>query len=297
MSQRWAILEGSSTLGNSITTDIKDLLTGCSLTTPPKAELPLFTTSTSVDYAGKVPKSLVRTGNLADGSAIQIALSNDGGATWNLNYGATASLYGGSAVINAQADTVLWSTSASGVQVSQYTSSFTQVSSLPSGAAVASDKANTTVFYGGSGGSFYRSTDTGKTFTTTTKLGSSTAVNKIAANPTVAGDVWVTTDKGLFHSTNYGTTFSAITGPTAGWSLALGKSTANTYKYNIFGFFTINGVSTIFESKDVGATWTAISDSAHGFGSASSNPVAASQDTEGLVYVGTNGRGVFYGTP
>jgi len=164
-------------------------------------------------------------------------------------------------------------------------------------AAIASDKVNSTVFYGGSSGTFYVSKDTGKTFVSTTKLGSSTTVNKVVVNPTVAGDVWVSTDKGLFHSTTYGTSFSQITGPTEGWSFALGKSKSNTYKYNLYGFFTIKGTSTIYQSKDVGATWVRISDTAHGFGTASSNPVAASLDTEGLVYVGTNGRGVFYGTP
>ena len=267
-----------------------------SLKTPPSAELPLFTTSTSLDYAGQVPKTLVRTGDASDGSAIQIALSYDAGNTWSFDYGASTSLYGGNAVLNAAADTVLWSTAASGVQVSQYTNSFTAVSSLPSGAAVASDKVNTTVFYGGSAGSFYISRDTGHTFTSLGALGSSSAVNKIVANPSVAGDVWVSTDKGLFHSTNYGTTFSNVVGPTEGYAFALGKG-ANTYHYNIFGFFVINGMTALFESEDVGKTWTEISDSAHGFGNAASNPVAASLDTAGLVYVGTNGRGVFYGTP
>ena len=268
-----------------------------SLTKPPTAELPLFTTSTSIDYAGQVPKTLVRTGSASDGSAIQIALSYDAGATWSLDYGATTALYGGTAVLNAAADTVLWSTSANGVQVSQDTGSFSTVSSLPSGAVVASDKVNTTVFYAGSAGSFYVSRDTGKTFTSLGKLGSSSAVNKIVVNPSVAGDVWASTDTGLFHSTNYGASFSQIAGPTEGYAFALGKSTSNTYKYNIFGFFVVSGTTALFESKDVGATWTMISDSQHGFGSASSNPIAASLDTEGLVFVGTNGRGVFYGTP
>ncbi|KAI9685727.1 MAG: hypothetical protein M1822_004287 [Bathelium mastoideum] len=266
-----------------------------SLTAPPNAELPLFTTSTSLDYAGKVPKTLVRTGNDATATAIQIALSYDAGATWSNDSGASESLYGGEAVLSAAADTVLWSTAASGVQVSQYTSSFSSVSSLPSGAAVASDKVNGTVFYGGSAGSFYISRDTGKTFTSLGKLGSSSAVNKIVANPTVAGDVWASTDTGLFHSTNYGSSFTQVKGPTEGWAFALGKGT-NTYKYNIFGFFVVNGVTALFESQDVGSTWTEISDSAHGFGQASSNPVAASLDTAGLVFVGTNGRGIFYGT-
>ena len=59
----------------------------------------------------------------------------------------------------------------------------------------------------------------------------------------------------------------------------------------------MNGLSTLYVSKDVGSTWTQISDAQHGFGSNAANPAAASLVTEGLVYVGTNGRGVFYGTP
>ncbi|KAI9687184.1 MAG: hypothetical protein M1820_010510 [Bogoriella megaspora] len=267
-----------------------------SLTTPPKAELPSFTTSTSVDYAGNNPASLVRTGNDASASAIQIALSNDAGATWNLDYAAQASTYGGSAVINAAGDTILWSSSNAGVLVSSNQASFSAISSVPSGAAVASDKKNATVFYAGSGGTFYVSKDTGKTFASVGKLGTSNGVNKIVANPSVAGDVWASTDQGLFHSTNYGASFAKIAGPTQGWAFALGKGT-NTYKYNLFGFFVVNGVTALFESQDVGVTWTQISDANHGFGSASSNPVTASLDTVGLVFVGTNGRGVFYGTP
>ena len=67
--------------------------------------------------------------------------------------------------------------------------------------------------------SFYISTDTGVTFTKTVTLGSSTAVNQIRVHPTVAGDVWVSTDVGLLHSTNYGSTFTQISsGVIAGYS-------------------------------------------------------------------------------
>jgi xyloglucan-specific exo-beta-1,4-glucanase len=57
------------------------------------------------------------------------------------------------------------------------------------------------------------------TFTVTGTLGSSTMVNTIRVHPTVAGDVWASTDVGLFHSTNYGKTFTKISsGVTAGYS-------------------------------------------------------------------------------
>ena len=268
-----------------------------SLTSPPVAELPLYTTSSSLDYAGLVPKTLARTGGSSDGTTIQLAMSYDSGATWSQNYAASTSYASGHIAISASATNLVWSTGSNGVLYSSNSGTFTASSTIPSGAAIASDKRNDTVFYGGSGGSFYLSTNGGKTFATTTKLGSASTVNKIVANPSVAGDVWASTDTGLYHSTNYGKTFTTISGPTTGYSFALGKSTSNAYKYNVFGFFVVGGATGLFESKDVGATWSMISDAKHGFGSASANPVAASLDTEGLVFVGTNGRGVFYGTP
>ena len=270
-----------------------------SLTTAPKTEFvnPSYTTTSDIDYAGNKPASIVRVGNSGSDGLLQVALSSDSGATWAQDYGAATGVYGGKVAYSANADTVLWSSSSSGVLVSSNQGAFSAVSTLPSDAAIAADKKNGTVFYGGSAGSFYLSTDIGKTFTSKGKLASSTSVFAIRANPTVAGDVWASTDKGLFHSANYGATFTQAKGVTQGFAFSLGKSTANTYKYNIFGFFVVNGLSTLYVSKDIGSSWTQISDTQHGFGSSSANPVAASLVTEGQVYVGTNGRGVFYGTP
>ncbi|KAL9109937.1 MAG: hypothetical protein Q9227_005460 [Pyrenula ochraceoflavens] len=258
---------------------------------------PVYGTTSDIDFAGSNTKQIVRVGNSGTDGNPQVALSYDEGATWSADSGAPTTYYGGKVALSAQGTTVLWSSASNGVLVSKNQASFSAVSSLSSGAAIAADRKNDTVFYAGSGGSIYRSANSGASFAKTVSLGSSTTVNNIETNPSVAGDLWVSTDKGLFHSTTSGTNFTQITGPAQGWSFALGKSTANTYGWNIFGFFTINGANALYESKDIGKTWTMISDSKHGFGSASSNPVAASADTEGTVYIGTNGRGVFVGTP
>ena len=129
---------------------------------------------------------------------------------------------GGKVALSADGDTVLWRTSANGVQVSKNKATFAAVSSLPSGAVIASDKKDNTKFYGASGSSFYRSTNNGATFTVVGSLGSSTSPFDIAANPKTAGDVWVSADKGIFHSTDSGTTFTAISGVTQAWAIALG---------------------------------------------------------------------------
>lgn len=67
--------------------------------------------------------------------------------------------------------------------------------------------------------SIYVSSDTGVSFTKIAILGSSTAINQIRVHPTIAGDIWASTDVGLFHSIDFGRTFTQITsGVTAGYS-------------------------------------------------------------------------------
>ncbi|KAL9625686.1 MAG: hypothetical protein Q9160_000004 [Pyrenula sp. 1 TL-2023] len=270
-----------------------------SLTTSPKSWFtnPTYGTTSSLDYAGSNAKSIIRVGNAAGSADPQLAFSTDSGATWKPASGSTNGASGGRAALSAFGNAVVWSTgSGAGVLHSSYNAAFSASTGLASGAAVAADRKEDSLFYGGSGAAFFVSNSSGAAFTQTTKLGSSTTVNAIVANPAVKGDVWASTDKGLFHSTDTGRTFTQISGPTIGWAFDLGKSSANSYGYNIFGFFGVNGKNTLYVSKDVGKTWSAISDAGHGFGSAASNPVAADKDVEGRVFVGTNGRGVFVGT-
>jgi len=154
--------------------------------------------------------------------------------------------------------------------VSQFTNPFTAVSTLPSTAAIASDKKNNTIFYGAAGSSFYLSTDGGKTFVVKGTLGSSTAPVKVVVNPSVTGDIWVSTDKGLFHSTNLGTSFTVISGVSQAWGIALGAPAKAGGYPAIFAGANIGGVG-YFRSDDAGVNWAQINDAAHGFGSASAN--------------------------
>lgn len=114
--------------------------------------------------------------------------------------------------MSADGDIVLWSSTNGGMLVSQYTNAFATVQGLASGSIIASDKKNDSVFYGATGSTFYLSTDGAKTFQAKATLGASTAPVKIVVHPNITGDVWVSTDKGLFHSTDLGTSFIAISG-------------------------------------------------------------------------------------
>ncbi|KAI8631229.1 carbohydrate-binding module family 1 protein [Xylariaceae sp. FL1651] len=252
---------------------------------------PILSTSTSVDYAGASVKNVVRVGNGA--GTQQVAVSGDGGASWNVYSGADTSMSGGTIAYSASADTILWSTSANGVQRSQYSSAFSSVSSLPATAVIAADKQNNTVFYGGSSSTFYVSTNTGSSFAAAGALSGATSVRDIAAHPKIAGEVWVSTDVGIFRSTNYGASFTKVsTALTNTYQIALGLGSGSTW--NVYAFGTGSAGARLYGSGDTGATWTDIQGASQGFGSISSCKLAGSGNTAGQVFVGTNGRGVFY---
>ncbi|KAF8213350.1 hypothetical protein K438DRAFT_1803829 [Mycena galopus ATCC 62051] len=269
-----------------------------SLTAPPSlAQVwtnPSWATTADLDYAGNVPSSIVRIGTGDSTSGLQVAISNDGGNTWSQDFGAAANVTGGKVAFSASADTVLWRTAGNGVLRSQFTNPFAAVPTLPDTAAIASDKLNNSIFYGAATNSFYLSTDGGVTFKATSSLGSSTAPFKVIVNPKVSGDVWVSTDTGLYHSTNFGSSFTAIPGITSAWAIALGAPATATSYPAIFAAATIGTVG-YFRSDDGGVNWIQINDAAHGFGSASSNCISGDPRIYGRVYIGTNGRGIFYG--
>jgi xyloglucan-specific exo-beta-1,4-glucanase len=257
---------------------------------------PTYGSTNGIDYAGNNPAYVVRAGSSS--TLPTISLSTDFGLTWSADYAASSSTVPGSIALSADGDTVLLMPTSGSPLVSTYSSTFNIVSSLPSGAVIASDKSNNTVFYGGSTGSFYVSINSGASFTKTVSLGSSTAVNAIRAHPSIAGDIWVTTDTGLWHSTNYGSSFSQIgSGCTAGWSFGFGKPSTTASYPVLFGFFTVDGVTALFKTEDEGTNWEMISNASHGFGAASANVVNGDLNNYGRVFVGTNGRGIWYGVP
>ncbi|KAL5601061.1 hypothetical protein BROUX41_005890 [Berkeleyomyces rouxiae] len=252
---------------------------------------PKFPSSSSVDYAGGSPKTVVRAGNTAGTN--QIAISTDGGITWSANTASGTTAAGGHIAISADAGAMVWSTANSGVMHSVGTATFSAISSLPSGAAIASDKKDAKYFYGGSEGVFYVSSDSGATFAKAGELKSATAVRTIAAHPSTAGTVYVTTDVGIFTSTDFGKTFTALGSGVLSdaHAIALGKGTSG---FNIYVIAKGSTGEKVYSSSDNGATWTDVQGDSQGFGAMGGCFLAGSNNEANVVYVGTNGRGVFY---
>lgn len=248
---------------------------------------PFWSTTTGVDYAGLKPNNIVRIG----GS--QLATSSDAGKNWTLNTAVPSGASGGSIAFAADASVLVWTSSAGSLLVTANASSV--IATLPSGVAVVADKVNPKYFYAGDSSGVYVSSDTGSTFSLVTKITSYAGI-KLAVHPAKAGDLYLSTDQGVYHSSDFGATFTQSPGVQLGNAIAVGKGQGRNAT-NVYSFNTVGNVAALRMSADQGATWKVISDAGHGFGSAGANPLAASWEVEGRVFVGTNGRGVFYGSP
>lgn len=296
--EEFAVLELKSAPGGSeLLAGVHDnsgftFATKTSLSTAPQSawDNPMFTGAVGVDYAGNKVENVVRVGNTQ--GTRQVAISNNGGASWNVHNGASTSQSGGSIAYSADADVIVWSSGNQGVLRSQNQGSFTAVSSVPSGAVIASDKRNNKYFYAGSGSTFYVSNNQGSSFSQAGSLSSVQSIRDIAVHPTKAGDVWVSTDAGIFHSTDFGSSFTKVSSSlTNTHQIALGRGSGSNW--NVYAFGSGSAGAKLYGSANQGKTWSDIQGSIM-FGAIDSCRLAGSGNNAGQVYVGTNGRGVFW---
>ncbi|KAF9514311.1 glycoside hydrolase family 74 protein [Hydnum rufescens UP504] len=260
---------------------------------PSKLHLPLFGTVTDIDYAGSQPTHLVRIGN----SAGQIAVSTDSAATWTLYAHAPSSLSGGCVAYSARGTSIVWTTRW-GSYVAKDSGAFVGVNGLPAGAIVEADKSNDAYFYASLAGKVYSSWDGGASFSYVSSLGSSTRSNGIAVNNLGrAGELYISTNQGIWHSTNYGQSVVQLSGGlTQAWGIAVGAPRVSGGTPSVFAAGIVNGVTGLFRTSNNGASWTQINDAAHGFATVSAVVLAGDPRIYKRVYVGTNGRGIFYGS-
>lgn len=161
-------------------------------------------------------------------------------------------------------------------------------------------------------GSFYYSTDGGRTFTKSTHATlndlsfQSFLSTWLAVNPYAEGHVWLANGDNLFRSTDSGVTWTKLTtmastpagynhynGPTFHGALrvALGKPLpGSSYSAAVYLIGTVGGVAGVFRSDDAGATWKRINDDANQWGGVGA--FAADHNVAGRVYLAA--RGVLY---
>jgi oligoxyloglucan reducing-end-specific cellobiohydrolase len=268
------------------------------------------TNGTGLDWAGQNPSLIVRTCNAAPNGAYSV----DGGANWT-PFGATvtASLK----VAYSAEGTVIYLSNRQYSLNSGTTFTATPTTgtgSLPSSSVstIYSDKVRSKVFYAfqSSTGSFYSTykpdgTEDGHTWTmmNTAKL-PLVAMGQMVPVYNIAGDIWLTQASALYHSTDFGATWTKVNASgtsallTAVTSVAVGAPKAGLTYPTLFVYGTYNGIQGIFRSTNKGASWVRVSDDAHNFGGPeNAQTFVADPRIYGRIYMGMNGRGIVYGDP
>lgn len=255
---------------------------------------PIFTDTTSLDFAQNAPGIIVRVGM---GSITQQygAYSGDGGNSWTPFHSQAGSLAGGGSIaVSSNGATFVWAPSDTAVAYSSdggttWNPSF----GAPSKLKVIADRVNPKKFYmySPTAGILYDTLDGGANFA---PLASNLPLKSVLrASFAAEGDLWLATPTGLLHSRDSGVTFSAVANTQEAYDVSFGKAAPNAGYPAIYMYGRLSGVQGIFRSVDSAATWVTVTDPTHQYGDI--NVIAADPKVFGRIYLGTSGRGVIYG--
>ena len=162
--------------------------------------------------------------------------------------------------------------------------------------------ADTFYLYDRRDGRFFRSGDGGASWKQTAELpsqgGAHFVRHWVRAAPGKAGEVWVAADnQGLFRSSDGGNSFTKLEGVSKAWAFGWGAPFAGNTTPVAYLLGKVEGDTTpqtvaLYRSLDMGASWERLNGPEQGFGQGI--VVQGDRQTPGRVYVGTNGRGIFY---
>lgn len=165
------------------------------------------------------------------------------------------------------------------------------------GQPLCADGATGGTFYYYDSGKVYRSTDKGATFAAVNSAVPSDAWASLKAAPEIPGSLFLSVnDGGLFHSTDGGVTWKKIATVQQAHLMATGAPQTAGGVPAVYVYGTVNAAPGLFRSLNNGGTWTRISDSKVAMGD-EPTVMEASASQFGTVFVGTNGRGAYYGKP
>jgi hypothetical protein len=281
-----------------------------------------------MDFEQNTPTTVVRAtqGNAANGSTAASntpwgTISTDGGLTWtgfagtptwtSTTTGATSG--GGSIAIAPDGSSMVWTplNTASAWYSTNQGATWTAATGLPASSVnsngndvvtqVVSDRVTPGVFYGFAGGALYLSTNQGKTWTsvqTGLPTNCSSQTGCLVILPDAQGDLWLASGNGLYHNTGSASSpqLTALSGVASANYFSFGKAAAGSSNLTLYLYGTLTGgVSELYRSTTNGGSWIQINDSTHQWGGGV-NCVTGDMRTFGTVYVGTNGRGIIWGT-
>ena len=268
---------------------------------------PIFGNGTGLDWAGQNASFIVRTGNTAPNGAYSL----NGGTDWTpFGVTVTASL---KVAVSAEASVIYLSNRQYSLDNgTTFTATpTTGTGSLPSSSlsAIFADKVRPKVFYAfqSSTGAFYSTykadgTEDGHTWTLMSNTLPHSSAGLIVPVYKKTGDIWLSQSTALYHSPDFGVTWTKInvSGNAAKLTnlttIAVGAPKTATAYPSLFVYGTYNGIQGIFRSDTQGTSWIRVSDDLHNYGGPDSAPTFVGDPrVYGRIYMGMNGRGIIYG--
>lgn len=119
--------------------------------------------------------------------------------------------------------------------------------------------------------------------------------DRIYTTPGYEGELWIAAFDGLFNSTDAGNTFNSLPNISEIHAFGFGKEKPGEKYPALYLIGVISGQRGIFRSADKAKTWVRINDDQHQWGLVLH--ITGDPKKYGRVYVGTHGRGIFYGDP
>jgi xyloglucan-specific exo-beta-1,4-glucanase len=267
-----------------------------------------FQDTYSIAYCETDPLKLVRVGGKRSTDSYTGATSTDGGLTWQQFASFPPKTIPMRVAVSATNPNlfIVTTSNAQPLRTTDGGASWKSVSGLPDGVqgvwnwtqSLANDAVDGKTFYYYATGKVYRSTNGGASFVAVNKsLATEDGWHSLKAMPGVKGEVWLSLDQqGLYRSTDGGKTFSKLNQVVNAHLFAFGKPNTGSIIPALYLYGNVAELGNgIFRSLDQGKTWARIGDSSHPIGN-SPNVLEASKQQFGLVFIGTNGRGIYYGT-
>lgn len=267
---------------------------------------PSFQDTYSIAYYEKAPLQMVRVGGNRWNNTYSGATSTDGGLTWKEFASFPKDTMPMRIAISAT-NPKLFVVTVSGdraLRTDDGGASWKEVAGLPKGSKgpwnwslpLAADKVDGDTFYYYKNGKFYQSTDGGLSFKVVNSSLPDESWHSLRTVSGVKGEIWLSLDKKqLYRSTDGGKTFSKMKAVKRSYLFALGKPQQGSTIPALYVYGEIDDMGKgIFRSLDRGKTWKRIGNPKNPIGN-SPNVMEASLQQFGLVFIGTNGRGIYYG--
>ncbi|MBU7582881.1 MAG: hypothetical protein KAF91_08215 [Nostoc sp. TH1S01] len=268
---------------------------------------PWFQDTYSIAYSESDPLRMVRVGGNRWNNSYTGVISTDGGQTWKQFASFPRNTIPLRVAMSAIYPNIFVTITSEGQPIRTINGgvSWSGVLGLPNGPKapwywgqpLAADKVNGYSFYYYQNGKFYRSSDGGASFSMVNSSLPSEGWSMVKTVPGVNSEVWVSLNwKGLYCSTDGGTKFAKLPGVERAYLFAFGKPQPGSKIPSLYLYGKISYMGDgIFRSLDMGKTWKNISDPLNPIGN-EPNVMEASNQQFGLVFIGTNGRGIYYGT-